>query len=74
MYGQNCSYCSNCKVTAVIFAIATSNAAMPFTPHMMMSLQNNNNNNEMNHQRRPSSFSRSLYLRKEVNTPKKEMQ
>ena len=52
-------------------SIATSNADMPFTPHMMMSLQNNNNNNEMNHQRRPSSFSRSLYLRKEENTPKK---
>ena len=52
-------------------SIATSNAAMQFIPHRMMSLQNNKNNNEMNHQIHPNSFSRPLYLRKEEDAPKK---
>jgi hypothetical protein len=39
---------------------------------MMMSLHNNNNNYDMNHQVHPNSFSsRSSYLRKEEDTPKK---
>jgi hypothetical protein len=52
-------------------SIATSNAVMQFTPHMMMSLHNNNNNYELNHQIHPNSFSRSLYLRKEEDISKK---
>ena len=52
-------------------SIATSNAAMQFIPDIMMSLHNNNNNYDMNHQVHPNSFSRSSYLRKEEDTPKK---
>jgi hypothetical protein len=54
-------------------SIATSNAAMQFIHNtdMMMSLQNNNNYYELNHQVHPNSFSRSSYLRKEEDTPKK---
>ena len=53
-------------------SITMSNAAIQFIPDMMMSLQNNNNNYELNHQVHPNSFSRSSYLRKEEDTPKKE--
>jgi len=53
-------------------SITMSNAAIQFIPDMMMSLQNNNNNYDMNHQVHPNSFSsRSSYLRKEEDTPKK---
>jgi hypothetical protein len=52
-------------------SITTSNAAMQFIPDIRMSLQNNNNNYGLNHQVHPNSFSRSLYLRKEEETPKK---
>src|SRR5215208_5750517 len=53
-------------------SITMSNAAIQFIPDMMMSLQNNNNNYDMNHQVHPnSSSSRSSYLRKEEDTPKK---
>jgi hypothetical protein len=52
-------------------SIATSNADIQFIPDIMMSLQNNNNNYDMNHQVHPNSFSRSSYLRKEEDTPKK---
>src|SRR5215216_509729 len=52
-------------------SIATSNAAIQFIPDIMMSLHNNNNY-DMNHQVHPnSSSSRSSYLRKEEDTPKK---
>jgi hypothetical protein len=55
-------------------SITMSNAAIQFIPDtdMMMSLQNNNNYYEMNHQVHPNSFSRSSYLRKEEDIPKKE--
>jgi hypothetical protein len=49
-------------------SITTSNAAIQFIPDMM-SLQNNNY--DLNHQVYPNSFSRSPYLRKEEDTPKK---
>ena len=54
-------------------SITMSNAAIQFIPDtdMMMSLQNNNNYYELNHQVHPNSFSRSSYLRKEEDTPKK---
>jgi hypothetical protein len=54
-------------------SITMSNAAIEFIPDtdMMMSLQNNNNNYELSHQVHPNSFSRSSYLRKEEDTPKK---
>jgi hypothetical protein len=52
-------------------SITMSNADIQFIPDMMMSLQNNNNNYKMNHQVHPNSFSRSPYLRKEEDTPKK---
>jgi hypothetical protein len=49
-----------------------SNAPIEFIPDRMMSLQNNNNNNyNTNHQIYPNTFSGSLYLRKEEQTPKK---
>jgi hypothetical protein len=48
-----------------------SNSDIQFIPDMMMSLQNNNNNYNTNHQVHPNSFSGSLYLRKEEQTPKK---
>jgi hypothetical protein len=55
-------------------SITMSNAAIQFIPDtdMMMSLQNNNNYYELNHQVHPNSFSRSSYLRKEEDIPKKE--
>jgi hypothetical protein len=52
-------------------SITTSNAAIQFIPDIMMSLQHNNNNYELNHRVHPNSFSRSLYLRKEEDIPKK---
>src|SRR5215208_7944711 len=52
-------------------SVTMSNANLQFIPDMMMSLQNNNNNYKMNHQVHPNSFSRSPYLRKEEDTPKK---
>jgi hypothetical protein len=53
-------------------SITMSNAAIQFIPDIMMSLQNNNNNYELNHQvHSNSSSSRSLYLRKKEETPKK---
>jgi hypothetical protein len=54
-------------------SVTMSNAAIQFIPDtdMMMSLQNNNNYYELNHQVHPNSFSRSSYLRKEGDTPKK---
>jgi hypothetical protein len=51
-------------------SIAMSNAAMQFIPHIIMNLKNNNNYN-MNHQVHPTTFSGSLYLRNEEQTPKK---
>jgi hypothetical protein len=51
-------------------SIATSNAAMQFIPDLITNLKNNNNYN-MNHQVHPNTFSGSLYLRNEEQTPKK---
>jgi len=52
-------------------SIATSNAAMQFIPDIIMNLKNNNNNYNTNHQVHPNTFSGSLYVRKEEQTPKK---
>ena len=51
-------------------SIATSNAAMRFIPDLIMNLKNNNNYNT-NHQVHPNTFSGSLRLRNEEQSPKK---
>jgi hypothetical protein len=52
-------------------SIATSNADLQFIPDIIMNFKNNNNNYNMNRQVHPNTFSGSLYLRNEEQTPKK---